>query len=471
MDFEKPKIPHPTGIPNKRIVPPYEDPKITQEKYESFFDLFRGAFDDVPQSTRPTALDFHGLPPESKEEDILKWIEKEMDIPKEYILADGKTEDSIKFYKNLNYSYQIAKDFLFNILKYSEKEVSIGPPSISSKKDLDDLLSKTIFIHGNRGLGKSLLYCRIVKATLVASETLKHGVKQLKENTDDFESSLISHPAENRNTPLVIIKENNYKKDFYGVENGNLKGEISSRGKDPSKVILRFITREEADAKTALKDGIASRITIEEKQITELLPTLSKWLTTEMNVKYLTIENISFLPENKLDELSILLEKYISKNNFIIKNGKSDNTSMGNFEAIKIMGVLDLSKINTIRETKKHSSQFEIQIVKPFNRNEKGKMNHSIFDVSKLVTARTRLDGGCPEHIFNEFIKDASLNSGISERKIFEHLTKPGQSPIVKIKNENGKTIYIAHSVYSRWKKFNWVDHSLVSDIEYSKNK
>ena len=474
MNFEKPKISHPTGTPEKRIVPPYEDDIITKEKYRSFYNLFNGVFDDVPQSIRPTVLDFHGLPPETKEEDILSWAEKKMEIPTSYILDDGKTEESSKFYKELNYSYQTAKNFLVDTLKYSEKEVSIGPSSISSKKDLFDLLNKTIFINGNKGLGKSLLYCRIVKVTLAASETLKHGVKQLKNNTEDFESSMISHPSENTDTPFIKIDESNYVKKFYGAENGNLKGDLTSRGKDQSKVVLRFITREEADAKTALKDGIASRITIEEKRVSELLPILSKWLTEEMKVQYLTIENISFLPENKFNELSLLLEKSIDKNKFTFINAKSDPTSMGNFETLKITGVLDLSMKKENPKIQKFASQFEIQIVKPFNRNEKGKMAHSVFSVLKLVTARTRLDGSCPEHIFNRFVEEASLKSGISEKKIISYLIEENDSPITKIKKKNnkkGESIYIANSVYSRWKKFNWVDHSLVADIEHSKQK
>lgn len=473
MKFEQPST-HPTGIPEKRMVPPYEDDAITKEKYKSFYNLFNGVFDDVPQSIRPTVLDFHGLPPETKEEDILRWAEQEMEIPMEYILDDGRTEKSAKFYKELNYSYQTAKNFLVETLKYSEKEVSIGPTSISSKKDLFDLLNKTIFINGNKGLGKSLLYCRVVKATLVASETLKHGVKQLKNNTEDFESSLISHPSENINTPFIKIEENNYIKKFYGAENGNLKGQLTSRGKDQSKVMLRFITREEADAKTALKDGIASRITVEEKQVSELLPILCEWLTQKMNVKYINIENISFLPENKLNELSLLLEKKISKNNFMCKNGKSDPTSMGNFETLKITGVLDLSMINKNVDIQKNASQFEIQIVKPFNKNEKGKMDHSVFEVSKLVTARTRLDGGCPEDIFNKFVREASQKSGIGEKKIISYLIGKDDLPVIKMPKKNnrkGESIYIARAVYSRWKKFNWVDHSLVADTEHPREK
>ncbi len=477
MSFEKPGSVLPTGVPDKRIVPPYENSETTKEKYKAFYDLLGGSFDDVDPKQRPTILDFHGLPPESKEEDIIKWIEREMEIPQNEILEDGKTENSAKFYKQLNYAYQIAKDFLVNTLKYTENEVSIGPTSISSKKDILDLLNKTIFLNDNKGLSKALLYCRIVKTTLVSSETLKSGVVELKKNTEDFESSLISHPSENLNTPFIKIKDVNFAKEFYGAENGDVKGMMTSRWKDPSKAMLRFMTRAESDAKTSLKDGIASRIKIDEKKLGDLLSILNKWLTENMNVKNLTIENMSFIPKNKLDEIIEAIQKQTPNIKFTIKNNESNPASMGEFEAITITGALDISKVGKIPDAHRHSRQFEIQIVKTSNRNEKGKMGHEIFDVSKLVSARTRLDGGCPERVFNEFVKDASYKSGISENKIIRYLTESKNPPIIKIKKKNnrkGESLYIANSVYDRWNNFNefsWVDNKLISDINYSKNK
>lgn len=481
-DFEKNRMDqklHPTGTPEKRLTPPYEDPKITDLKYKSIRKLIEGEFDDIEKNRRQTVLDFHGLSPDLKEDDILKWINKEIGISPENILADGSTEESAKVYRSLDFSYKKGKDFLKNTLKYSDSELSIGPTSISSKKDLFDLLNKTVFMAGNKGLSKALLYCRIVKATIVASETLKYDATLLKQVTVDFEESLVAPISDKGGitTPLVSLNNEEEKiKRFYSAKDGRITGQITSRGKDLEKVMLRFITRVEADAKTALKDGIASRITIEEKKSLKLLPILCEWLTKDMGVVYLEIENQSFFPEDKLNEIRNLITKFLPENKFSLKNDKADSTSMGNFQAFKITGVLNFSnekedQSNTIH---KHARQFEIQLVKPFNKNEEGKMDHSVFDVVKFVVARTRLDGGCPENVFDQFVKDASLKSGMSERKIVHYLTELKDSPILKMKKKNnkkGESIYIAHSVYSRWNSFSWVDSGLISDINFAKNK
>lgn len=464
---EEPKKEHPTGIPVPMITSKYQSPETTNEKFAAFHKLFKGTYDNIDEGRRPTILDFHELPPGSKEADIIKWITNAMEIPENFILDDGKTEDSAKFYKQLNFSYQTAKVFLVNTLKYTEKEVSIGPTSLTSKKDIFDLLNKTIAIAGNKGLNRAPLYCRIVKATLVASETLKHGVESLKENTQDFESSLVSHPNENKNTPLIQIQEKDYAKKFYSIADGNIKGEITSRWKDPLKVMLRFITRAESDAQTALKDGIASRIKTEEKNIPNLLPILYKWLINEMKVKHLTVENLSLLPETIIESTTSLLDKD-TKLKIKIKNAKSDPTSMGDFKAIKITGVLDTSQYE---EGHSHASQFEIQIVTPFNKNEKGKMDHSVFDVSKLVSARTRLDGGCPEHIFKQLVRDASIKSKKDEKTIIDHLIKSNIIRMKKKNNKKGESLYITSAVYDRWNEFAWVDDKLMSEINYSRNK
>jgi hypothetical protein len=86
-----------------------------------------------------------------------------------------------------------------------------------------------------------------------------------------------------------------------------------------------------------------------------------------------------------------------------------------------------------------------------------------VYDIVKLITARTRLDGWCPEYVFDEFVKDASLKSGLSEKKIISYLIDGEDAPILKEKREGNKKnvwIYKARSVYERWYKIGWIDSS-----------
>ncbi|MFA6585944.1 MAG: hypothetical protein WCS86_02160 [Candidatus Paceibacterota bacterium] len=184
-----------------------------------------------------------------------------------------------------------------------------------------------------------------------------------------------------------------------------------------------------------------------------------------MKVDFLNIENQSCLSLEQIDEMKKILSESISENSFELLEDKPNTASMGNFKTVKITGILPFSEYIS-----RNAKQFEIQIISAENKNEKGKMHHSIFDIVKRVVARTRLDGGCPESIFSEFVKDANRESGIGEKKIISYLTKEENAPIVEVK-KGGKTFYVSYAVYSRWNKFGWVDNDLLSEIKRSKIK
>ncbi|MEK7471183.1 MAG: hypothetical protein AAB623_00840 [Patescibacteria group bacterium] len=442
------------GIPEKKIFPPYEDPDVTEKKFTAMKSLLEGKLDIVSSEHRPTSIDFQGLRPDSTEEDFLQWIKKEMGIKPEIILENGNSQESAKKYHLLNYAYQAAKNFLRDTLKYPEAELFIEVQSISSKKDIFDILKRVKLVADKGGLSKSIKYCRLVKTTIATYEALKNDSKLLKKITEDFEGALVSSPSENgasTDTPFVFSGEYNaVGKRFRAIDDSNLEGIINSRPKDFEKLILRFLSRPESDAKTALKDGIASRITIDKNQAIKLLPILYEWLTKKMKAMDIKIENKSFFSTQQIKKFSENLKALLS-------NEKPNPLSGGKFEALFIIGKLHSSS---------HGGQFEIQLVDLDNKNEEGEMHHDKYDVVKLITARTRLDGGCPESVFEKFISDAHVKSGISLKEIkYDLIEKPG-APIVKKRKKNGTYIYIADSVYQRWHEFKWVDESLYEEIQ-----
>ena len=99
-------------------------------------------------------------------------------------------------------------------------------------------------------------------------------------------------------------------------------------------------------------------------------------------------------------------------------------------------------------------------------------------DMAQLVTdqiilentmSNTRMD---IQGVFDKFVKEASRESGISEKKIIYFLTEVGDEPIVKLKKKNnkkGESVYMASSDPPPPPPFGFVDGSLVSDIERAK--
>lgn len=443
------------GIPEKKIFPPYEDPDVTEKKFTAMKSLLEGKLDIVSSEHRPTSIDFQGLRPDSTEEDFLQWIKKEMGIKPEIILENGNSQESAKKYHLLNYAYQAAKNFLRDTLKYPEAELFIEVQSISSKKDIFDILKRVKLVADKGGLSKSIKYCRLVKTTIATYEALKNDSKLLKKITEDFEGALVSFPTEDgatTNIPLVFTGQhsNAVGMGFRSINNDKIGGSINSRAKDFEKIILKFLTRPQSDAKIALKDGIASRITIEKNQVLNLLPILYEWLTKEMKVTDIKIENKYFFSTQQIKKIPEHFKK-------ILTIGKPNPTTGGKFEAVEITGKLHSSS---------HGGQFEIQLVDPNNKNEEGGMNHDIYNVNKFVNARTRLDGGCPEDVFEKFVYDAHIKSGKSIKEIKYELIEKLDAPIIKKRKKNGKYVYIADSVYQRWHEFKWVDDSLYAEIE-----
>lgn len=443
------------NIPEKGIFPGYEDPKVTQRKFAAMKAIMEGKLDFIPAEHKPTPGDFQGLNPDSTEEDFLKWIERETGIKPEIILEDGNSRESAQRYRFLNYAYQEARNFLKNTLKYPPEELfkDIEVKSISSKKDIFDLLKRVRLTSNKEGLSQSMKYCRIVKATIAAYETLKNDSKLLKKITEDFEKSLISSPLEDgiaADTPLVFSGEYNENgRGFSAAENTKIEGSLDSRAKGLDSIILKFLSRPESNAKVALKDGVASRITIQKSEAIKLLPIIYEWLTEKMGATNIKIENKSFFSKQQMN-------KYF--NNFkILGADKSNTSSGGKFEALVITGKLHNSS---------HGGQFEIQFVDPDNKNEEGGMHHDIYDVVKLVTVVTRLDGACRQSMFEKYILDAHDKSGISMKELKYHLVEKTGAPIIKKRKKNGKYIYIADAVYKRWNEFNWVDESLYSEIK-----
>ena len=283
--------------------------------------------------------------------------------------------------------------------------------------------------------------------------------------------------------------------DYFMVEDKDrfiIHGVIALRSKGFEGVILRFLTRSESSAESALADGIGLRIFIDREQALRLAPILYKWFVQGMKIEgIIEIENKSFLGKKEVNELARRLietgkeikkerrtssgDTFTPKEGFIISEKKSKGSnpaSAGDFKALLLKGSLrfsDKDETLTFESISSHARQFEIQLVLPDDKNEAGEGNHHIYEAKKCIIARTRLDGWCPKSAFDEFVKDAAEKSGLDPKQIRYFLIEKPNADFVEMK-KNGKLIYLAFSVYERWRKLGFVDNDTFSEIERARS-
>ncbi|MCF7833962.1 MAG: hypothetical protein K9L98_01590 [Candidatus Pacebacteria bacterium] len=445
------------------------DPK---KQIDSFGKMMAGDFDDIPTKQRPTPIDFNftvlpDMEGKTEEKVFLDWIEKVLDIKSELILKEGKSKESEEVFTRLNKAFNQSFDFMENVLLYSERDLFVNvedfPKSISSKEDIFYILRNTQKAkkeNGNKhALAKSLVFCRLVKVMIAIYETLKNEANELNKAKDLFESKMIS---DNKvDSPLISIStDGKGDKLFFLREFGDKKGKINSRAKDFEKVILRFINRPEANIQEALKDGVGFKLSIEQEDIPVISEVLIGWLINQMHVENVLFEDINLLSSDDLKNINKNINKNKNKKfskkikikSTIDKKVEKNATSQGEYKAIVITGIVSAKNLGG---GLKKDKRFEIQIVTPDNKNNKKGMNHAIYDLAKKVSARTRLDGGCPANVYEKFIQEASVESGMSVNNVKECI-----KGIIKIKVKHKKPYfyYISEDIYKRKNNFGFVD-------------
>ncbi|MFN4181142.1 MAG: hypothetical protein ACK4FA_00390 [Candidatus Paceibacteria bacterium] len=430
--------------------------------------LLRGYFDTIDTDNRPTALDFDGLNPNATEEDFLAWIGKTLNISPDKI----KNNDS-QTYKNLNQALFLGKDFLRQMLKYSDRELAFGPTEFKNKKDIFELLNGTKMSKDisdkNGGLDTSVAYCRIVKATHVAYEVLKNDAQLLRELTERFSEHMTSDAGENAYAPLTVKERVVGPQEFYVEDENFISGKLEIRSKDLWKLMLRFINRPESNAKKALEDGVAARIIISKEHAIDLLPILSSWLLESMRARNLSMENKNFFSAEESLIVKDSIRKVSTDQNFtIIDSPVSNQVSSGSFAGLVIKGRFPNRSLVS-SDTSKNVRQFEIMIVTPDNENDNAHSpgNHHIYDMKKVVAARTRLDGYCTAEVFENLLNETSTETGIDKEEIRKWLLEPLEgkdSPIKEVVKHN-KRVYVSKSVIERWHGFGFVEDYVFEQI------
>lgn len=486
------KIEKPESIPVIPVSLLGQNDEIDRKIERITFNLMEGVSASVGDLEKPaTAVDLQEPSFFLRDEELLKWAENiiGVDLNKEGKNA-SEIEELEEIYKKINDAYQKAKVFLVRVLKYNENEIfKIEPTTLDSKENLLNILKKIKIVKGdNGGLGQSIKYCRLIKATMATFETTKHDAEFLEKLTSHFESSLISDGDE---IPLRFVGNHRDGIEFMAQDTDDyvIDGVLASRPKEFDGVVLRYLVRPESNAETALEDGIGVRIIIDKKQALRLIPILFEWFTKKMNMDVIDIENGNFFTKEQEADLKRRLSG--AEDSFNFKENSLNGVSAGNFKSLRLKGHLSFSEKDAsvvIRSprgnTKTHESisiharKFEIQLVDPENENEKNEGHHSVYYLKKLITARTRLDGWCPKTEFDQFVNQASFDSGMTSDEIRgfvlgKHAENPSikkriarKAPIVELKLNKRKIIYLAFSIYERWKKLGLISTEFFAKIE-----
>jgi len=445
-----------------------ENTEVFDRRCKMLQGLLGGYFDSIDTTNRPTVLDFNGLNPEATEKDFLAWIEKTLNISADKIKSDDK-----ETYRKLNQAFSMGKDFLRQMLKYSDRELEFGPKELNSKKDVYDLLKGTRMVKDSSvktgGLDTSVAYCRIAKATHIAYEVLKNDAELLRDLTKSFGEQMTSEAGESFYAPLTVSEKKEGAQDFFVQDRDFVTGTLEMRSKDFWKLMLRFLNRPEANAKKALEDGVAARIVVNKEKALDLVPILSNWLLESMHARNLTLENRNFFSEEQSREITKVIRRSSTEQNFTIEDSPTPNkVSSGSFSGLVIKGRVPNRSL-TSGDTSQNVRQFEIMIVTPDNENDTAHNagNHYVYDMKKMVMARTRLDGHCPIEVFETLLNETSNKTGIEKKEIRKWLLEPmeGKKPPIEEVNINNKKVYVSRPVIERWHSFEFVEDYIFEQL------
>ncbi|MEI6281074.1 MAG: hypothetical protein WCP17_03720 [bacterium] len=432
--------------------------EVEKRRFRAQVSLLEGAGEIEVKGAelRPTVFDLQGLDmqdlePNSLEEEeyFLKWIRRVLEVSPELINDEKSTRESNEFYTKLNYAFFRAKDFLRQTLNYPEKQsTKVKINRFDSKEEIFSLLRKTKLPGEKIGLDQSIIYCRLVKATIAEYRLLVAGVLDLEKVKNEVEEAITTSPfpsVKEEAGPLVKEGEEGYMgQKFCLSSNSEIEGTMEARIKTTEKAMLRFITRPEANEHAAMEDATAFRLTVSEPIHAFLvLKEINQFFKKNNKVVNLRLEN-----KNILSPASI---KEAQKIGIHIETAKNKG-----FQGLIIKGGFG---------SKEPNKQFEIQIVLEDNKNEEGGMHHDIYDIKKKVIACTRLSGGCSAQQLLEFAEEALTNSALDEKEIRKELLEGKNAPIVRIKRRGGPEIYVAREVYQRWDGFNWIDRELADAV------
>lgn len=410
----------------------------------------------------PTIIDLRSLPSNAAPEEILQWTAKWLNLPLSDLKDDGKTESSRELYRMLNQSMNMASDYLRGTLRLNRQLRSLfppdgAPPELKNHTDLVELLMKTVHLGEEKtGLSKSALYCGFVAATVAGVDSQKHRVGDLIGEARYLEHELTA--GSNDAGPLLAVYDvgASDERKFSGMHGDTpVKGTFVIRGKAWDSFFTKWLSRPETSAETALKDGIAMRLTVPRNDFAPAAKSVIAYLQERYGAYDFKIEDDNmFDPKKGGGEFSVFeteLRGLLPDTKLQFAENEASGLS-GGYQALKIVGRFEVPRGGTGSELV--ARRFEVLLVLPYNKNERKGLSHYVYDVVRKVSVMTRLFGACEESIYDQYVAEASRLSGMDVKTIEEALVNDKNGRLVEHKGKTRQTgiRYVAPTQYARRK-------------------
>jgi hypothetical protein len=422
---------------------------------------------DLDARLSPTVIDLRSLPRDASDPKILEWTAKWLKVSLSELRANGSTERSQELYRKLNQSLLMAADYMRGTLRLARQLDHMFrdgmPPVLNSSDDLIALLRKTVhFEEEKTGLSTHALYCAFVSVAIAAFDGIEHGVENLIGEAQYVEREFTRTADDHE--PLFGVydvgggNERKFSNMYGGVP---VRGSFEVRGKSLSSFFTKWLSRPETSSETALKDGIGVRLTVRREDVLEASMSLVTFLQEQFGAYDFKFENDNLFdqkvegdPEGEDREFEHLQKALMGQFDFSdsqFSRNKPSASSSGRFQAFKIVGTLEVpsgGKGGAATE----SRRFEVQIVLPYNKNERKSLSHSVYDVVRKVSVMTRILGSCEESLYEEYVEEAARQSGMDVATIHDALVngRNGRLIVHKGKTRRTGTRYVVASQYAR---------------------
>ncbi|MFZ2593229.1 MAG: hypothetical protein WAX38_00450 [Minisyncoccia bacterium] len=420
----------------------------------------------------PTLMDFQGIPEDTTDAQIISYVSFATGIPEIILNGGGKSpsedmqREVDRVYTLLRESFTDGRKYLRSVLHYSESELKVAhnPEEIKNAHDLVQFLRETRLAKDQKGIGRSVVYCRLAKMGLVAYHALRTEGKALVREAEYIQRKLLPSKREVLPDVLYPLSEVHLvdgRRIFTTNFRPAVTGSLFIRGKDFFSQMTKYVTRPDSSVETAQKDGVGMMFEVDEESARDFLPVLCNWLHDDMGVTSVEIENYGFYTSrNDMQLLGESMKSFRLTGLVQLKNdSQANSTSSGDYRALKIEGYIAIP-LNGDEKERTVRRRFEIQIVPKINNHKKIKVHHDVYDVIKKVTARTRLDGACPYTVFEEFCREAGRKSGFDFENVLKELLGDLRLTYAKRKNR-----IFANDVYDRWLAIGWIDEALYTDL------
>lgn len=436
----------------EHLLPHIPYPKLYEPEATSL-ELIKAVFRSksaIDRGSAVTPIDLRRTPLQFKNQDILDAVSTHLNIPLGKLEEKPKPGEEEKMYEtamtNINGALTEAKSYIEDVLGLRAPTVEVH-----SKKDVVDLVRKTTLYRetDRKHLEAHVGYCALISVALAVFELQKEEAHKLEKEMKFLERLLLEPSDTNSHEPLFF-------KGFVGdTRNGTAvtingltkecRAQLSMRDKTRDSQITKYLMKPEANAQEALKDAIGIRLEIKKDRMEDVLVRTLTYFQEHLEATNLKIQDKNMLGDKHLANFRKRKAEEVMGGDNIPVFSDTNPLSADSFQTVNITGTIVVPGANTSAGSP--TRQFEIQIVEPENKNEKGLASHVVYELKKHIVVMTRLFGGCSELWLIDRAKKITHNDNARVKNIIEGLQK------IKflIRLPNTHRVYAAASVYRRW--------------------